>query len=228
MPTRRIKACPVKVTGTAPDGQQFESTLEEDFFVLLRFNRLVADFEAQPVTLEWQDDSGKIRKYTPDVLVRFRQDLPESAGRAPELCEIKPTAPGEQSKSRRHKLPRKENDAENLLKWAAAKRYAAKSGWEFKTFFEKDIRTPYLENARFLLRNLERTSNSPHQDELLVTLAEHGPLALGDWASSVSPTLEGRARILPACYRLIAQQRVSADLEQRLSLKTLVSPVLHD
>lgn len=225
MPTRRIKACPVKVTGTAPDGQQFESTLEEDFFVLLRFNRLVAEFEAQPVTLEWQDDSGKIRKYTPDVLVRFRQDLPESVGRAPELCEIKPTAPGEQNKSRRHKMPRKENDAENLLKWAAAKRYATRNGWEFKTFFEKDIRTPYLENARFLLRSLERTSDSPHQDELLDILAKRGPLTLGDWVSSVSSTLEDRAQVLPACYRLIAQQRVSADLELRLSLKSLVRAI---
>lgn len=74
MPTRRIKGSPVKVTGSVPDSQQFESALEEDFFVLLRFNLLVKSFEAQPVTVEWQDDQKKIRSYTPDVLVRYRDE----------------------------------------------------------------------------------------------------------------------------------------------------------
>lgn len=51
-PTRKITRSPVKVTGTAPDGQQLESTLEEDFLVLLRFNRLIDRVETQAITIE--------------------------------------------------------------------------------------------------------------------------------------------------------------------------------
>jgi len=32
----------------------------------------------------------------------------------------------------------------------AARKYAKNEGWEFKIFTEKEIRTPYLENIRFL------------------------------------------------------------------------------
>lgn len=225
MPTRRIRACPVKVTGTAPDGQQFESLLEEDFFVLLRFNRLVAEFKAQPVKVEWQDAEGSIRTYTPDALVHYRQDLPESASRPPLLCEVKPVAPGEPKKSPKRMPPRKEDDAENLLKWAAAERYAARRGWAFKVFFEKDIRTPYLENARFLLRYKERMGDSKYQDHLLDVLERRGPLTLAEWAASLSSSLEERAQVLPACYRLIALQQVSAGLDRRLSLNSQIGPI---
>lgn len=116
MPTRRITRSPVKVTGTAPDGQGFESTLEEDFFVLLRFNPLVVSFEAQPVTVEWLDEAQKIRSYTPDVLVRYRIDMAESATWPPILCEVKPDF-NEVSESPRRRLPpRTENEEENKLK----------------------------------------------------------------------------------------------------------------
>lgn len=227
MPTRRIKACPVKVTGTAPDGQQFESTIEEDFFVLLRFNRLVASFEAQPVKVEWLDAKGEIHTYTPDVLVHYRQDMDESASMSPLLCEIKPDHPDDPSRTVTHKRPRKEDDAENALKWAAAKRYATAQGWEFSVFREKDIRTPYLKNVRFLLRALEKMKDSHFQPELLGKLDEYGSLTLDEWAGTLASTLETRAKVLPVCYRLIALQRVGVDLEQPLTLQSMVRAMSH-
>lgn len=222
MPTRKIRSCPVKVTGTAPDGQQFESTIEEDFFVLLRFNHLVASFEAQPVKVEWQDAKGKIRTYTPDVLVHYRQDIESSTSMPPMLCEIKPDHPEDISRPVTHKRPRKEDDAENELRWAAAKRYAALQGWEFSVFREKDIRTPYLKNVRFLLRFLEKTKDSHLQPELLEKLDKLGPLTLEKWAGTLALIPEERAKVLPACYRLIALQQVEVDLEQLLTLQSIV------
>ena len=227
MPTRKLKSCPVKVTGTAPDGQEFESTLEEDFFVLLRFNRLVASFEAQPLTIEWLDANAKIRTYTPDVLVHYRQDMEDSAGMPSMLCEVKPDLPGEGIRSNRRKPPRKENESENKLKWAAAQSYAASRGWEFSVFRESDIRTPYLKNVRFLLRFLEKTGDSQFEPELLNKLVDYGALTMEEWAGTLAPTLHARANVLPACYRLIAQQRVQVDLETVLSLKSKVMAVTH-
>lgn len=226
MPTRRIKACPVKVTGTAPDGQQFESTIEEDFFVLLRFNRLVASFEAQPVKVEWLDAKGKIHTYTPDALVHYHQDMDEFVSKPPLLCEVKPD-PEDSPQPVTRKRPYKENAAENALKWAAAKRYAAAQGWEFSVFREKDVRTPYLKNVRFLLRALEKVKDSHFQPELLEKLDEHGSLTLDEWAGTLASTLEARAKVLPACYRLIALQRVKVDLEQPLTLQSMVRAMSH-
>ncbi len=223
MPTRRITSSPVKVTGTVPDGQKFESSLEEDFFILLRFNRIVASFEHQPVTLEWQDAQDKIRSYTPDALIFYRTDLPEAAGMIPMLCEVKPDLSEDSKTSRRYKLPRQEDEAENLLKWAAAERYASNHGWGFKVYRESEIRTPYLDNARFLMRHIERGKPNPDLERrLLDTLKKHGALNLGDWIGTLSATITGRAQILPTCYRLIGASRVDVDLSVLLSLGSIV------
>lgn len=228
MPTRKITRSPVKVTGTAPDEQKFESTLEEDFFVLLRFNRLVERFEEQPVTINWLDDAQEIRPYTPDVLVHYRTDLPESENWPPVLCEVKPDFTEETKSPRRRMPPRKENEEENKLKWAAAERYAVKMGWEFKVVRESEIRTPYLSNARFLLRHLERGVDSKYDAELLRLLAQHGSLKLGAWAGLLSKSLEERATVLPACYRLIAKQCVETDLTTLLTLNSVVKVIAYE
>lgn len=222
MPTRKITRSPVKVTGTAPDDQKFESTLEEDFFVLLRFNPLVESFEEQPVAIEWLDEAEEIRGYTPDVLVRYRTDLPESANWPPVLCEVKPDFNEATESPRRRLPPRKENEAENKLKWAAAQCYAARKGWEFKVVRESEIRTPYLKNARFLLRHLERGEASSTDAELMRLLAQQGPMTLRAWAALVAGSPEERARVLPACYRLIARHQVETDLSAPLTLDSIV------
>lgn len=225
MPTRRITRSPVKVTGTAPDGQAFESTLEEDFFVLLRFNQLVKSFESQTETVEWLDNAQKIRKYTPDVLVRYRQDFAESSNWPVVLCEVKPDFNDVSESPRRRKPPRKENEEENQLKWVAATRYAAKRGWEFKVVRESEIRTPFFINARFLLRHLERGVESRYDGDLLEALVTKGPLSLSAWAGGQANSLEERARIFPACYRLIATLRVEVDLSKLLTLDTQVKAI---
>jgi hypothetical protein len=222
MPTRRITSSPVKVTGTVPDGQQFESTLEEDFFTLLRFNRLVERFEHQPVTLEWMDATGKIRNYTPDVLVHHRNDLPKAADMVPILCEIKPDLNTDTKSPRRRKPPRKENEEENALKWAAAERYAAQRGWQFKVYRESEIRTPYFDNARFLLRYRERLAPAELDKPLLDNLRARGPLTLGEWAATIASTAQERAEVLPLCYRLIAEAEVTVDLQIPLSLNSVI------
>lgn len=222
MPTRRITKSPVKVTGAVPDGQEFESALEEDFFVLLRFNHLVASFEAQPVTIEWQDKDGKIRRYTPDVLVRYRDDLPESAGLPPVLCEVKPDLPETSGSPNRSRLRRKENEEENQLKWTAAERYASRQGWHFKVVRESEIRTPYFDNARFLLRYKERIDSPKHETTLRSWISERGAASLQEWAGILGASIEERASILPACYRLIALREVDVDLSVPLTLQTIV------
>lgn len=220
MPTRKIKASPVKVTGAAPDGQQFESFLEEDFFVLLRFNRNVESWESNPVTIPWRDAEGKARKYTPDVLVRYKETT-GSAQPVIVLCEIKPDldTPADLPRAR---LPRREDPAENEAKWEAARKYAAKKGWTFRVYRESEIRTNYLRNAKFLLRYLERKNAFRGEVALLTDLSQRRRMTIRDWVAPFAATAAQRAAHLPTCYRLIAEGQVKIDLSKIISLDSVV------
>lgn len=222
MVTRKITASPVKVTGSAPDEQMFESSLEEDFFFLLRFNQQVRDFEHQPVVVTWTDESGKRRKYTPDVLVHYKS---RGGAMAPSvLCEIKPDRKDDEDAqdAPSRALPRTENEEENELKWRAAELYAGRRGWAWKVYRESEIRTPYLRNVKFLLRYVERTGSGFGEVEIRRHL-ECGPTSLGRLMQSAFEDLEVRAKAYPTCYRLIATGVIRADLEQLLTLTSAVS-----
>ena len=89
MPIRKVPKNYRNVTGLAAAGKstgpaQFESTLERDYLALLEFSQEVGRFEVQPLKVEWRDEQGVARSYTPDVLVEYRPDL----GRPPWLCEV--------------------------------------------------------------------------------------------------------------------------------------------
>lgn len=219
MPTRKITASPVKVTGTAPDDQQFESVNEEDFFVLLRFNREVRCFESNPVTIEWVDEAGKTWPYTPDVLVHYHPDQ-DGTARPSVLCEVKidEFPSGDKPK---HWLPRNEDEARNKMKWAAAERYAAKNGWAWRVVRDSEIHTPYLRNAKFLLRHVERPGSMHLKSELLQALCL-GPMPLKALVESVA-TEQDRPKAFQTCYRMLGTGEVHADLSVLLSNHTLIS-----
>jgi hypothetical protein len=52
-----------------------EASLERDFLLLLEFNPSVKKFEVQPLHVYWRDQSGRRRRYTPDCLVHYVDDL---------------------------------------------------------------------------------------------------------------------------------------------------------
>jgi hypothetical protein len=219
MPTR-AKASPVKLTGLSPEGEKFESHLEEDYFVLLRFDPAVIRWSRCQHTIEWSDGS-KIRRYTPDAYVEMR-DANSRTGVATLIVEVKPDF-REDDPRPKAKLPRSESDEENRRKWEAAAAFAHIKGWKFVVKRESDIRTVYLENARFLLRHKERPVGQPLlENRLLEALRAAGTLTLRDWVHAVQRGGQEVAAVWPACYSLIAADRVSVDLHrERLSMATL-------
>lgn len=71
-----------------PDGNRYESSLERDFMLLLRFDVAVDVFTPQPLTLNYKGLDGAVHKYTPDGLIEWRSDLCVLDSR-PLLVEIK-------------------------------------------------------------------------------------------------------------------------------------------
>jgi len=202
MPVRLIPKNYRNVTGIhssskSKDRAMFESTLERDFITTLEMLDDVSHFEVQPVKIEWIDDNGKNRSYTPDILYTRKT----SSGNEKILVEVK------------YRSDLKKDWSELKPKLKAGIRFAKSQGWKFKIMTEVEIRTTFLKNAKFLrpflrdgARNegdmtliddkLKEVRNSTPSD-LLACLADN------DW---------DKAALLPTLWYLVATHQIAADL----------------
>ncbi|CAN5213424.1 hypothetical protein BH11PSE10_BH11PSE10_16870 [soil metagenome] len=221
MISRKFTASPVKVTGLTPDHVPFESSLEQDCFFLLRFRADVESFDRPTEAVPWLDETGQRHTYTPDVLITFK--APENGGPVPSklLSEIKPDFDDEDSPKAR--LPNSETDEERRMKWAAATNFAKLRGWEFSVFREAAIRTPFLRNVKFLIRNLERPDRDRGSDRLVKALQERGPTPMNTLMLDLEPDRYQRALLYPTLYACIASGRIATDLKVLLKNDALLS-----
>jgi hypothetical protein len=218
--TRAIKASPVKVTGTDPDDRPFEAFLEEEFFVWLRFRQDVESFERPKEPIPWRDETGKNRKYTPDAIVRWRPKVAGGKG-STEVCEVKPDFERERD-TPAGQLPRRESDEDNEMKWEAARLWAESRGWTFRVYRSTDIRGPFLQNAKFLLKYVEREFPDLGSERLLRTLHASGPVALEALMEKMEPDAWAWAKLLPTLYVQIVRGAIDADLNQPLTNGTIL------
>src|SRR2546426_7711862 len=138
----------------------FESTLERDFLLLLDFDPDVEGYEEQPVTITYHDETGRRRTYTPDILVRYRTEHLEVRRSKPHLCEVK------------YRDDLRQHWTVYRPKFRAAQRYARQQGWRFRLVTEQHVRTPYLDNVKFLGPYRALPINDTYQARILRTLSE--------------------------------------------------------
>lgn len=213
MPVRTVPKSHRNVTGAfsstkAVGAARFESTLERDFLTLLNFNRAVRSFEVQPVRIPLSG-SDRQRHYTPDVLVHF--DPERMPDRKPWLCEVK----------YRSEL---RSDWKKLTpKFKAAARFAAEKGWRFKLITEAEIRTPFLENVRFLDRYSRLTpgieDDVARLRETLTQLREATPALL---LAALCKDRWNQALLLPKLWHMIGTAQVMADLTVPLTMQSSI------
>ncbi|KAF0811947.1 hypothetical protein IGB42_03489 [Andreprevotia sp. IGB-42] len=109
----------------------------------------------QPIALDWKDDKGRARTYTPDVLATLKlHGLP----RRTVLYEVK------------YRSDLRDDWPDLRPEFKAAIRYARQQGWRFKIVTEVEIRTPYLDNATFLLPFVRR---GPVEEVHMALLVDH-------------------------------------------------------
>ena len=207
MPARSIPKNYRNITGiaahTKADGQPaYESSLERDFITLLEFSPEVTAFEVQPVTIEWLDPSGTDRSYTPDTLVRFGRS------RKPLLCEIK------------YRSDLKKGWTTFRPKFKAAIRHARQQGWRFKIITEKEVQTPKLLNARFLLRYRNQIPDADIMQMIFEHLQELRESTPNGLIQTIHRDEWNQARLIPAIWYLVATFQVGADLDQSLNMNS--------
>lgn len=187
---------------------QFESSLEKDFIRMVEFQTSVDRYVSQPLKIEYLDDEGKQRSYTPDFIVYYRKDrLPKAV---PTIFEVK------------YRNDLKENWKEYKPKFKAALSYAKVRGWKFKIVTEVEIRTMYTVNATFLLPYKRRKMESTLLADILEgmrILKTTTPFKLLAFATHDE---ERRMELIPALWYLISQGMVGCDLEEKLHMESAI------
>lgn len=194
-------------------GQQFESALERDLLDLLAFDLNVERCETQPVRL-YYDAGNERRPYTPDALIFYRRDIPSAKDLPHLLVEVKFR---EEYRARFGELKRR---------FRAARQYAREQGYRFCVLTEREIRTPYLDNAR-LLRPYRDHAPDPFRErtllERLALLGETTPNDLLDIFDKVE-----HARFLAVLWKLVSEFRIQVDLTEKITMRTKLRPYLED
>lgn len=211
MPIRKIPKNYRHVTGVAAKTKavgeaQFESPLERDFIALLEFSPEVVEYEVQPVKIEWTDDQGAPRYYRPDVRVVFHNDL----SRRPWLCEVKCRG------------DIRDNWDELHPRFRQGIRYAKQRGWVFHLVSDAEIRTPYLNNARFLLPYRRRPVSETSIAEVLRAMDEVDTPTPERVLRALSDDPWQQAEWTPTIWHLIAHWQIAADLDRPL---LMTSPI---
>lgn len=211
MPVRKIPKNYRNVTGVAASSKkavgdaQFESTLERDYLRILEFAPDVSSFEVQPVKIEWLEENGSPRSYTPDVLVKYDKET----GQRPMLCEVK------------YRADIKKYWTDLHPKFLRAIRLAKQKDWCFRLITEVEIRTQYLKNIQFLARFL-RIAPDCAQTALVLDHANAGEITPAQLMSKISHDPWGQAEWMPVMWHLIATRKILTNLDLPLTMDSKI------
>jgi hypothetical protein len=211
MAVRRIGVNARSTTGRhGYSRQQYESTLERDLLDLLAFDYNVDRYETQPLVIEYFGSDGKLHRYTPDVLVFYRRDVVPAKDMPHLLVEVK------------YRQEYRGQFKELKQRFRAARLYCRERGWRFVVLTEREIRTPYLSNARFL-RAYRDMSFDPGLEWAVLdqtrTLGQTTPSML---IESLADSELMRATYLREMWRLVATKRIGTDLTLPLSMDSAI------
>ncbi|OAI08125.1 MULTISPECIES: heteromeric transposase endonuclease subunit TnsA [Methylomonas] len=210
---RRIPTNVRSLTGTV-NGQEFESSLERDLLLLVHWDCEVDWYQSQPVKIEYLDDQGKQRSYTPDLLVTYRSDYDQSIQqqnpRRPLLCEVKYR--GDLIKQKDQLKP----------KFKAARAYAKSQGYEFRVLTEREIRTDYLKNIQFLWSYRYADFHEHHYKKLKMVLDELGETTVSRLLEVSYSSKELKGEALWTLWCMISRLWVKCDLTIPLSMQSTI------
>jgi hypothetical protein len=206
---REIPLSRRSVTGLLPSRKNagmvpFESALERDFATLLEFDPNVVSYQAQPVKLEYTGPDGRRRIGYPDFLVAY------SVGdkRRYELCDVK-------------------YREELFSKWVAlkprlraARRYAFALGHSYRIKTEIEIRSPLLENAKFLLPYMRSEPDPTYEQALRRALHGRPGLTAQGLLEICSSDAAVRALMIPTMWCLVGRREIIVDLNLPISMRS--------
>lgn len=216
--TRHIRPSRFSTTGyvatlKATHSQATESLLEQDFLSLLEFDDAVAGFVTQPFTIKWKDRDGRSRRYTPDVITRPSQ---RSRKERPTLYEVKPA----------EVLRRDWLELKPSLR--AGIGWAKRHGCRFHVVTDRQIRTPYLANVKFLrgyrTEVLCGTPSAVHEQRrpILQALSCLRSATPSQLLLEITADVDRQRQLIPWIWNLVASKVIAVDLERPLTMNSAI------
>lgn len=207
-PVRDIGISSRSVTGVVPQLGKYESTLERDLMEILRFDTRVHTFTPQPLTIEYLDAENNVRRYTPDGLIQFQSA--QDFHILPVLYEVK------------HRADFRKDWKSLLPKFRAAKAYCRSRLWRFEVFTEREIRTPYLTNVKFLWPYRERVPSHQMKTLVLQTLLDLDESDPNVLLCALCNDKTNRGHMIPVIWHLVATGAIGCDLNTPLTMHSLI------
>jgi len=186
----------------------FESRLEKDFLTSFAFYDTVMDIEEQPFTLEYENEKGEIRTYTPDFMITYKDDPFALYVTKPLIAEIKPKA-----KLRKEFSVYKE-------RFRAMNRYCQENDMRFEIFWESRIHTTYYKNVTLLMRYRRYAYDSVEADTILDYVYASEATTIMHVAIFIGGTDMDKAETIGHVYHLMAKKMILADLSLPLGPDT--------
>lgn len=183
----------------------FGSSLERDWFIALEFDWRVKRFQVEPYTISYVHE-GKAREYTPDCAAEFDDGAAQWVG----VYEVKP----------RETL--REEWLELRPKFKAALADCRAHGWRFHIVTERQIRTPYVQNAQFLRRFKNEPPQSMHAQALMYTLKALGPTTPQALIEATWYDNERQLGAIAELWRLVANRLIQAELIRPLTMASAI------
>lgn len=205
-PARKIGIKSRSVSGEMPGMGAYESTLERDFLELLRFDPDVLEVSTQPIKISFEKAVGESGTYFPDGLIEFKPEL----GLFPILYEVK------------FRADFRQNWKDLMPKFRAAKHFCASNGWRFEVYTEREIRTPYLGNAKFLLSYRDRKFPEAITDWILQILEDLNEADPDLLLCALCKDKSNRAELIPALWHLVAIGSIDCDLTEPLTMRSKI------
>lgn len=204
-PVRKIGVQSRSLTGTMPDGNRYESSLERDFIELLQGDPDFKRYHAQPVVIDLQPSArSPLSRYVPDGLIFWK------SARRPWLVEVK------------YRADCTGQFTSFLRKFREARRYAKERGWAFHVMTEDRIRGPRLLNVRFLSR-YALLPECPVMESAILQSIRNGKTTPRSVIDSFEGTEDERAQLLTQLWRLVANDEVVVSHRQKLTMATPLS-----
>lgn len=181
----------------------FESSLERDWLIVLDFDWRVRRLQEQPYTLHYELN-GRPHRYTPDILAEFTDEWSSWT----IIYEVKP----------REDL--RKNWREYRPRFRAAVHDCHIQGWKFRIVTEREIKTPYVANIKFLRRYASMEDQETHRFALLHTLRALGPTTPQALIAASWNDFERQAVATAQLWRMVYLGDIAAPLLAPLSMST--------
>lgn len=208
MSVRKIKKSYISCVGYfrsyKNNGQlAFESILERDFFTILELDSSVVSYEEQPFQIKY-DFNGSIAKYTPDVLVQYKDS-------SQKVFEVKYQQELDSDAALQYKL--------SFLK----EEIRRQKSFTFEIFTDAQLSKTYLKNCIFLYKYAFLLENSSIRASIRQAIKnQQKPLSAKAFLEILSTDQNEQLKMLPYLWREIFNNTSLVDMNQPITMLSLL------